>query len=75
MSSGALVLQCELEDYNSATGECAAPYYAVSPSAIPSLSIEDGVLIAGAIGSVWALGLVARILIRVQQLATNDNHP
>ncbi len=39
---------------------------------IPVLSFEDGVAIAGAIGGVWAIGLVARLLIRAQQNAMRD---
>lgn len=39
---------------------------------IPVLSFEDGVLIAGAIGGVWALGLVARIYVRASQTVMRD---
>lgn len=67
----AYVLHCESEDVLPG-GECAAPYYAPAPTAIPALSFEDGVLIAGAIGGVWALGLIVRILVRTQQLATRN---
>lgn len=37
--------------------------------AIPELSAEDGLLIAGAIVAVWTLGLIARLFIRAQQQA------
>lgn len=66
----ALVLHCNSADYDAVAQTCAAPYYAEVPSPIPELSFEDGLLIAGAVGSVWTLGLIARVLIRVQQLAT-----
>lgn len=66
----ALVLHCDQADYDATLQTCAAPYYAEVPSSIPELSFEDGLLIAGAVGSVWTLGLIARIFIRVQQLAT-----
>lgn len=55
----ALYLVCDLEDYNSATGECAAPYFTEiapsSPSVLPPLTVEEGGLVAGAILLVWAI--------------------
>lgn len=39
---------------------------------IPELSATDGLLIAGAIGGVWALGLIARLFIRAQQQGMHD---
>ncbi len=39
---------------------------------IPNLSFEDGLLIAGAIGGMWTLGLIARLIIRAQQQAMRD---
>jgi len=59
-----LYIACNAQDYNVATGECAQPYYALPPSFVPYMSYADGALIAGAIGGVWALGVVARLFIR-----------
>lgn len=72
MSGPTLNLVCDADDYVASTGECQAPYYAVAPTSIPELSFEDGLAIAGAIGGVWALGVVARLLIRAQQNAMRD---
>lgn len=49
----ALYLACDLADYNSATGECSAPYFTEmappSPSVLPPLTVAEGSLVAGAI--------------------------
>lgn len=63
----AYVLLCDVEDMDVETGTCAAPYYGPLPSFIPDLPIDDGVLIGFAIGGVWCIGLVARLLIRAGQ--------
>lgn len=68
----ALVLHCDSSDYDASTQTCAAPYYAEVQTSFPQLSFEEGVLLAGAIGSVWTLGLIARVLIRAQQLASRN---
>lgn len=55
----ALYLACDLDDYNPATGECAAPYFTEiappSPSVLPPLTVEEGFLVSGAILLVWAI--------------------
>lgn len=69
--ANAYFLACNVEDFNEATGECAHPYYGTPPQFFPVLSFADGVLIAGAIGGTWTLGLVARLLIRAGQQETH----
>lgn len=59
-----MFLACNAEHYDTATGVCSQPYYAYPPSFIPYLSAEDGVLIAGSIAGVWAIGAVFRVLVR-----------
>lgn len=66
--SGALVLACLPEDYDAATGQCAAPFYTYPPSAFPVLTAEQGALIAFSIVGAWTLGVVARLLIRAANL-------
>lgn len=63
-----LYLRCDLEDYNSSTGECSAPYYAESPTAAFELTATEGLAIGAAIAGVWTIGLIARVLIRAGQL-------
>lgn len=56
----ALYQACDLDNYNSATGECSAPYFTtVSPSSssvLPPLTVAEGYAIAGAILLVWGVG-------------------
>jgi hypothetical protein len=73
--SAAYVLLCDAEDYTITqdpesgvqTGTCAAPYYGPLPTMLPEISITDGLMISGAIGAVWAIGVYARLLIRAGQ--------
>ncbi len=69
MSGPTLFLACDAADFVPATGECLAPYYTLPPSFLPYLSYSDGFAIAGAIGGIWALGVVARIFIRTADVA------
>lgn len=70
MNGPTLYLACDSSDYDVATGQCAQPYYALPPSFIPYLSYTDGIQIAGAIAGVWAVGVAARVFIRVADHAT-----
>lgn len=65
-----LYLACDPEDYAPETGVCSDPYYAQPPTMLPELSAEDGLAVAAAIVSVWTIGLIARVLIRLAQRAT-----
>lgn len=64
-----LFIACDAADYDVQTGQCANPYYTLPPSFVPYMSAADGALIAGAIGGVWALGVVARVFIRTADVA------
>lgn len=59
-----MFLACRAEDFDTATGTCAAPFYTYPPSFLPYLSFEDGLLIGGAIIGVWSIGAVFRLLVR-----------
>lgn len=70
----AYVLLCDEEDFSitvdgngQQTGTCAAPYYGPLPTMLPEISIDEGIQIAAAIGGVWCIGLIARLLIRAGQ--------
>lgn len=64
-----MFLACNAQDYDTQTGQCAAPYYTYPPSFLPYLSYEDGFLIAGAIVSCWTLAAVFRVLVRTADKA------
>jgi len=66
-SNSRVWLDFELPESSAAT-ECPEGHMC----SIPNLSFEDGLLIAGAIGGMWTLGLIARLIIRAQQQAMRD---
>lgn len=59
-----MVLQqfCDASHYDAATNTCSAPYWAVAYGGVPPLSVEDALLIAGAIWGLWALAWILRPL-------------
>ncbi len=59
-----LYLACAAADYDSVTGACAAPFYAMPPAMIPHMSIETGLAWTAAIAGCWAVGVVGRVMIR-----------
>ncbi|WP_046656035.1 hypothetical protein [Lysobacter capsici] len=68
----ALYLACKTTDINETTGECANPYWGTPPQFFPTLSAEDGALIAAGIVGFWTLGLMGRMIIRTLQQETNS---
>lgn len=61
-----LALYCKASDFDAATQTCAAPFYGVKEGLLPSLSVEEGVVIAGGIIATWALGFICKQGRRVQ---------
>lgn len=61
--SGVLVIACKVEDYNTTTGECAAPFYTYPPSSVlPALTIGDAQAIGTAVALLWAVAWSIRRL-------------
>jgi len=67
MSGVPLAQLCNVEDVDTTTGVCAHPYWGAPPSVLPALTLEEGVVVAFAIGACWTLGLIARLYIRAMQ--------
>ena len=61
-----LVQACPLDQYDTATGTCAAPIWIEQPGLLPPLPVEQGLLVSGAMISVvagaWGLKLVRRFI-------------
>lgn len=55
-----LVQYCKAADFNATTGQCLAPFYGPTPTAIPRLSVADGLQLTTAIGLCWAIGFVIK---------------
>lgn len=60
-----LVLRCELPDYNSTTGECAAPFWATeSGGFLPHLPVADALALTQALLYLGALAFCFKFLRR-----------
>lgn len=57
---------CSAADYDVQTATCAAPTWEPiqQPSFLPDLTVAEGLQIAAAIGSIWALGFGAKMVRR-----------
>lgn len=55
-----LVQHCLSQDYDAATGVCAAPFWSAQSGGLPPLSVVDGLAISAAIGGCWAIGFVIK---------------
>lgn len=67
--AGEYTLRCDAKDFDVHTGQCTSPYYTVDYTSAWSLTWEEGTQVSFAIASVWALGVVARVLIRTAKIA------
>lgn len=54
------VLHCKSSDFNAATGECAAPFYAPVSSFPPPMDAGEGLAISAVIAGCWAIGFMIR---------------
>lgn len=58
-----LVASCAPADLDAATGQCAhVVWVQQSVSLFPPLTAAEGLAISGAIGALWGLGLLVRII-------------
>lgn len=54
------VLHCKEADYNAATQQCAAPFFAPSSSFPPPLDAGEGLAVSAIIVGCWAIGFMIR---------------
>lgn len=56
-----LTLHCLPDDYDAQLAECAAPFWSFpNSSGFPPLTIEQGVALAGAVLTLWAVAAAVR---------------
>lgn len=55
-----LVLHCKASDFDAATGQCAAPFYGPASNFPPPMDVGESLVIAGAIGTCWAIGFMIK---------------
>ena len=66
MAEPVVVLACLAQDFDAATGVCAAPFYSVPPGALPTLTLleaqEIGMACATLLAAAWVIKQCARAL-------------
>lgn len=55
-------LYCDPAAVDAVTGQCSAPQWIDFPALLPPLSVDDGLKISAAVGGIWALGYLGRLI-------------